>query len=453
MALVAAVLVAVSVGLVVAQRALLTSSLDDLLLQTAATLDAADAAAAAAAGGGLDDLENDDLAWQVVDASGDVLAASPALRGAGPVAPPTPARRTLATDGPGELDGPLRVVTVATDGPGRAAAVHVVGSLEDVLEAVGVLAASLAIAVPVASLLLGVVIWHMVGRALQPVEDIRSEVAAIGGSDLDRRVPVPLAGEDDEIGRLAMTMNGMLDRLQRALEVQRRFVADASHELRSPLTRIRTQLEVARPGDDPAALRASLLEDAAELGDLVDDLLFLARVDDPAVPHREEPVDLDEVVLEEVARARAGAGAGRTQGGHVTIDASGVSGAVVSGDRAALGRVVRNLLDNALRHASSAAQVRLVEHHGRVRLVVTDDGPGVPPADRERVFERFTRLDEARGRDAGGAGVGLAIVREAVQRHGGTVAITGADPGARVVVELPSAHSSARSVPDPHGSS
>jgi signal transduction histidine kinase len=269
---------------------------------------------------------------------------------------------------------------------------------------------------------------------LRPVEAIRNEVAMIGGKDLERRVSVP-AG-DDEIARLARTMNGMLGRIETATRRQQQFVADASHELRNPLTRIRSELEVdaAHPESaDLAATHRSILDETIALQQLVDDLLQLARADAgvAATPATRGPVDLDDVVLREAARLRASAAT-------ITVDTSNVSGAQVSGDPAQLTRVVRNLADNAARHAAAAVTFTLTEQDHSAVLTVTDDGPGIPAEDRERVFERFTRVDDARNAAHGGAGLGLSITREIVQAHGGRVAIDPDHaPGTRVVVVLP----------------
>jgi len=268
--------------------------------------------------------------------------------------------------------------------------------------------------------------WYLAGRALHPVEAIRAEAAAITGSTIHRRVPEPDAG--DEVGRLARTMNEMLDRLEESSVRQRQFVSDASHELRSPVAAIRAQLEVAlRRGDEadwPQVARRVLDEDD-RLEDAVSELLELARVEE-ATP---EPVDvdLDDLVLEEANRVRP-----------VPIDTSRVSGGRVVGDRRQLQRLVRNLLDNASSHARGQVAASVGTGDGSVWLVVDDDGPGIPPADRARVFDRFTRLDEGRGRAGGGAGLGLAMVRSIAERHGGAVAIDDAPiGGARLVVRLP----------------
>jgi signal transduction histidine kinase len=265
------------------------------------------------------------------------------------------------------------------------------------------------------------------------VEAIRAEVAAISGSELDRRVPIP-PGED-EITSLAATMNEMLDRLERAAERQQRFVADASHELRSPLTRIRSELEVdlADPaGADLEATHRSVLEEAAALELLVDDLLHLARSDAGHQHLQLAAVDLDDLVLREASRLRTET--------PLTVDTSAVSAAQVQGDRAQLGRVIRNLGDNAARHARSAISVTLGERDGEAVLTISDDGPGIAPTEAPRIFERFTRTDEARSRGVGGTGLGLAIVKDIVERHHGRVTLEdGGGTGACFVVRLPTA--------------
>jgi signal transduction histidine kinase len=277
--------------------------------------------------------------------------------------------------------------------------------------------------VPVITLLVGAVAWAVTGRALRPVEAIRAEVEAISHSTLHRRVPT--RGPDDEVGRLARTMNDMLDRLEGAAERQQQFVADASHELRSPAASIRTQLEVALRADDEAALRSAAegaLAEEARLEELLADLLLLASVDEEgSVP--DERVDLGAIALAAAAPPR-----------RVPVTVSGEGSA--RGSARQLGRAITNLVDNGARHA--AAQVTVTVAGGRI--TVEDDGPGIREADRERVFERFTRLDASRSRDAGGGGLGLSIVRAVVTRHGGRVGVESSPTGgARLVVELPPA--------------
>jgi signal transduction histidine kinase len=225
----------------------------------------------------------------------------------------------------------------------------------------------------------------------------------------------------------------MLDRLEGAAGRQRQFVSDASHELRSPLTTIRTKVEVASLHPelvDWSEVTHTVLGEVDRLDDMVGDLLQLARLDETggALASRGE-VDLDEVVNAETARLRAMG---------VEIDDSGVAAARVQGDRAALARLVRNLTDNAARHARSRVAVSVAMDDGDAVVRVDDDGPGVPLTDRERVFERFTRLDESRARGAGGAGLGLALVRAVAVAHGGSVRVLDAPlGGARFEARLP----------------
>jgi signal transduction histidine kinase len=377
---------------------------------------------------------NDEDVAQVVDASGAVLAGSTGHTG-----------RAIATFAPEGKAPVVRMVRDVPDDnelidfrvwaqgartPDGPVTVYVGTSLESVNETIATVRRVLLLILPPLLALLAVASWVLVGRALRPVEAIRAEVADISGRALDRRVPVP--PRRDEIGRLASTMNEMLDRLQAASERQRKFVADASHELQSPIAALRTQLEVAiaQPATtDWAATSSDLLAESRHMERLVRDLLFLARSDGEEGVRRIEPVDLDDIVLEEATRLRSTA--------QVRVDASGVSAAPLSGNRDELTRLVRNLLENAEHHAESRVRIRLSAEGREIILMVEDDGPGVPPAERERIFQRFTRLDEARSRNNGGTGLGLAIVKEITERHGGTVCVENAAPGARFAVRLP----------------
>ena len=291
------------------------------------------------------------------------------------------------------------------------------------------LRATLLVVVPLLTLGLGGLIWLVVGRSLRPVEVIRSTVSEITERDLSQRVAT--SGTDDEVDRLAVTMNEMLARLERASERERRLVADASHELRSPLAAARALIQ-SRP-DDPAGGRthdAMALDALARLQALVDQLLELARHDLPQAPPS-RPVDLDELVLQHADVLR------RTS--DLSVDTSSVSGGQVLGSEEALGRMVENLASNAARHARSLVAFTVCEEGDGVQLVVSDDGPGIGAEHRHAVFERFTRLDDARARDGSGAGLGLAIVARIVERHHGTVHIdaTPSGPGTAVTVRLP----------------
>ncbi|WP_091583887.1 sensor histidine kinase [Micromonospora sediminicola] len=352
-------------------------------------------------------------------------------------------RQRLVVDGQRVgMSGPVRVVTVPAGTPQEPRTVLVAKSLSDVRHSLHVVRNLLLVGFPLLVAGLAVVAWRVVGATLRPVEELRSGAAEITGRAGAERLPVP-AGQD-EIHRLAVTLNDMLDRLAASRDRQRAFVADAAHELRSPLTNMRTELEVARRlgGDtDWPAVADDLLADTERLGRLVDDLLLLARLDEQAArPSPVGPVELGGLLRAVAARYPS-----------PPVRLVVPSGAWwVEGDPGELRRVLVNLVDNALRHAHGAVELAVTGPAGAYHLVtVTDDGPGVPAADRERVFARFTRLDDARARDAGGAGLGLAIVRELVRRAGGTVELADATPGAvapglRATVRLP-----ALAEPDP----
>jgi len=273
--------------------------------------------------------------------------------------------------------------------------------------------------------------WVVVGRALGPVEAIRTEVDGISAAELHRRVPDPPGS--DEIARLARTMNRMLGRLERAQVRQRRFVSDASHELRSPVASIRQHAEVALAHPDRTTtgeLAETVLAEGLRVQHLVEDLLLLARADEHTLRLQRRPVDLDDLVFDEARRLR--------EVTDLRVDTTAVSAGRVVGDSAELRRMLRNLGDNAARHTRGRISFALAEHNGVVLLAVDDDGPGIPAADRERVLERFVRLDDARARDAGGSGLGLAIVAELVAAHGGTLAIADSSlGGARVELNFP----------------
>jgi signal transduction histidine kinase len=308
--------------------------------------------------------------------------------------------------------------------------VYVGAELGTVDHAIRLLSVALAFGLPLLILVVGAATWWALGRALRPVEKIRAEVDTITAGNLHRRVPTPHT--NDEVERLAVTMNAMLDRLETAADRQRRFTADASHELRSPLSAMRTQLEVAlaRPERvDWIATGRDVLADQARVERLVHDLLVLARIDAAVDDHPLARLDLVAIVVDEVERRPP------RESAAITVDVGG--DAWVRGRRDELARLVRNLLDNAVRHASSAVSVRVAVDGNDVVLRVSDDGPGIAPGDRERIFERFSRLDDARSADDGGSGLGLAIVRQVAAAHHGTVAAVGRGPGACFEVRLP----------------
>lgn len=381
----------------------------------------------------VDDLDDDIV--QVVDGAGAVVASSDDAR-----------EGALPADRDGETvvyDGERVLVVVADvddggresddddDEPSADARVVLAVSVEDddaTLATAGWLltASTLLVAVVVAA-----VTWWVVGRALRPVERIRREVDEITGDRLDRRVVEPSSG--DEIAALAGTMNRMLDRLDASATAQRRFVSDASHELRSPLATMRQHAELARAHPEATTLddlAEVVTEEGLRMQDLVEGLLVLARLDEQA-PSQRGVVDLDDLALAEVSRLRAAG---------VSVDGSAITAVQVTGDEHLLGRIARNLADNAARHAASRIAVGVARDGANAVLTVDDDGSGIPASERERVFERFVRLDEGRARDAGGSGLGLAIVAGVVRASRGTVTV-GESPlgGARFTVRLPAA--------------
>lgn len=300
---------------------------------------------------------------------------------------------------------------------------------------------------PGSVLLLGLVAcltWYAMGRALRPVEAIRSQFAEISAQNLQHRVPVPSSG--DEVASLAITMNTTLDRLQRAVGRLRTFTSDASHELRGPLTTLRIRLELALADPDradwPETGRESL-RDAARLEEIVTDLLLLARLDarHSLEKRRVRVTDLVRRVVEEQYAERPVAVV-------LPKDDAGVRD-TVSGSPSALSRLLVNLIDNSLRHARSSASVEVAGDGVRLVIEVGDDGPGIPEADRERVFDRFTRLDDSRARAGGGTGLGLAIARDIAAAHGGSLTAETPRPGrqgARLVLTLPLERESATGV-------
>jgi signal transduction histidine kinase len=291
----------------------------------------------------------------------------------------------------------------------------------------------LAVALPLLAALIALTTWFTVGRALRPVERMRLEVDGVSSTNLAHRIADP--GSDDEIGRLATTMNLMLDRLDEAQRTQRRFVSDASHELKSPLASLRQFAEVASAHPDrvsAAELSEAVLDEGARLERLVQGMLVLARADEHSLLAARTSVDLDDILFAEAKRLASSS--------SVRVDVSAVGAARAHADEAMLHQLVRNLVDNAVRHAVTTVAFSLTESASGILLAIEDDGDGVPRAERERIFERFVRLDEARAREAGGSGLGLAIVRELVAAHGGTVTVSESLlGGARFEVRLPAA--------------
>ena len=378
---------------------------------------------------------------QVIDHAGDVVSASGNVTGNPAVLAAPPTRRAATavniTGLPIADSGQsFRLVAEPVDLPTGPGWVYVANSLGQVHASVTRVTTLLAVGSPLLLIVVAAATWQAVGRALRPVEQIRRSAAAIGSKGLGQRVPVPPSR--DEIARLAVSMNEMLARLQDADVRQRQFVGDASHELRSPLAALQAQVDVALTrrdaGPDRVVLR-QVQDQAQRMGVLIDDLLFLARADERVERHLPgEPVDLDELLLTEVGRLRALGGPG--------VELVSFAAARTTGSARDLARMLRNLGDNAAAHAHHAVAYSLRRDHDQAVIAVIDDGPGIPPADRDRVFDRFVRLDQARARSrtVGGTGLGLAIAHQIVQAHGGEIVATDRDDGeagAAFIVRLP----------------
>lgn len=356
---------------------------------------------------------------QVLDGQGRVMSSSDPIEESGPIvnARPVPGATVSAYVGglPEEHNSDYVVVARGVSTPDGDAVVVVAQSLDSVDESTNVVIRLLLLGLPLVVLMVGLISYWLTGRALAPVSQMRARVGAISARDRSARVPVSPAG--DEISRLAETMNAMLERLQSASTRQRHFVADASHELRSPLAAIRTSQEIGLAHPESTDWQQTGVDTLAELERLerlVSDLLLLARFDDadPGAAYTE--VDLDDIVGSEAVRLR------RLDRWRLRSDVEPVR---VHGDPHQLSRLVRNLVDNATQHASSTVSLRLYADESSAVIEVADDGSGVPPAEADRIFERFVRLDESRGRATGGTGLGLSIVREIAGRHGGDVEV------------------------------
>lgn len=402
-------------------------------IDTALALRAADLGALTASGVAPRNITipDDGTSFAQIILDDDVIASSTNVRG-------QPAVDTLAdsseitvrqTSGDDEV---FRLLVTEQNSPAGPVTIAVGTTLADMERTIRVATWTLTIAGLTLLTLAGAATWAVVRRALRPVDAMRAEVADITVGGLDRRVSQPTT--DDEIRLLADTMNDMLGRLEAGTRAQRDFVSAASHELRTPIAVIRHALEVARASDSPDwdGIADSVLEEDLRMERLVDDLLLIARADaGVSTTDRWTEVDLDDIVFEEARRVPS----------TVQINLARVSGGQVNGDGDQLRRVVRNLLDNALRHATHTVAIELDSIDGRVSVAVDDDGPGIAPEDHQRIFERFVRLDESRNRSDGGVGLGLAIVAELVDAHRGDVRVEASEQlgGARFVVTLPDA--------------
>lgn len=389
------------------------------------------------AGAGVGTGAGDHSLVQIVDASGNVLVASPSVEGEPPVIDAQPEAGAMdtvhATGLPIGEDDEFVVVAMGVSGTRGPVVVLVAESLELVGQSTAVVVELLLVGYPVVLLGVAMTSYRLAGRALAPVESMRARVAQVQGtSQLDARVPVP--DGEDEITRLAVTMNAMLERLETSSDRQRRFVGDASHELRSPLATIRAAHEIATLHPDSRDFTATSCDVLAELDrldHLVADLLLLARADEHGLLLRPVDIDLEDLLHHEAERLR------RLGPLTVTVAAPPTR---IQGDPVQLARLLRNLADNAARHADTHVALSLCVRGGHIEVAVEDDGPGIPEADRERVFERFVRLDASRTRASGGTGLGLAIAREIARAHHGALTVEDVARGARLVLVLPHSH-------------
>ncbi len=371
---------------------------------------------------------------QVVDGSGAVVRASVSADRLTPLLRSPELVKALAGERisvPGAragLTGTLRVIAVRAGSASDPSSIIVAVPVNEIEQSQRVLRNTLLVTYPPLVVIMALIAWRVIGWTLRPVEMLRSGAARISGSDQDERLVVPESA--DEIRALAVTLNDMLDRLAAARGRQRAFVADSAHELRSPLASMRTQLEVAQRLGEGGELATDLLTDVTRLAALVEDLLLLARAgSDTRPPSMRESLDV---------RALLVATASRYADARVPVSVTGGPAVHASANAAELARVVANLVDNAVRHARSSVVLAVRAEGGRAVVTVVDDGPGIPAGERERVFERFARLDDARDRDAGGTGLGLAIVRELLRRSDGSISLQDKPdgPGLAAVVHL-----------------
>ena len=388
---------------------------------------------------------------QVLGPSGQIVNVSADADRLVPLLPPAQAASlangnsaVLVHGAPFDMPSLLRVAVVRADGGELVIAAVPYSSAADSLQ---VVAHGLIFGTPVLFIVFAGAMWFAVGSTLRPIDLLRRGAARVTGTGVPADLPVPEAR--DEVRSLALTLNDMLSRLTSAQQRQRSLVSDTAHELRSPIASMRTQLEVALDhpaGQDWPSTARDVLADTLRLSRLTEDLLLLARLDEQAdqgdMRRQGEPVDVDELACSVVARY-ADSPVPVTVAPHPEIDAA----AEVAGNRDRLDRMLVNLIDNAVRYAKSSVTVSVSGSGPWVELAVTDDGPSIPEADRERAFDRFARLDDARARcdeDAGGAGLGLAIVRATAQSHAGTARLEpapGDASGLRAVVSLPTATS------------
>ncbi len=431
-ALLGVILIVLSVVLVVSLRTELTRSLDRTL-QASANEIAVDYAPQAGKAesefrdvtdASLAGLPRDASAVQVITSGGTVLVnagnhlGSSAMLPAAEIASAAAGNSSVGTDALGGTDYRVRAVPFAhSDQP---SALVVATSLEPIENAIGRLTLLLGLLIPIGLALAALGGWWLARKALRPVASMTDEAAAIDAAQLDARVGVPATM--DELGRLALTLNAMLDRIRSAVGQQRAFVSDASHELRTPLAIMRAEIDVSlgapELSEDARATLLSAREETDRMRAIVEDLLLLARMDEGGLALEEAVVDLRALAAEAVQAFRPLA-----EDRHIELTLVDGEPTIVLADAVSLQRAVRNLLDNAIKYSPPGSDV-IVSVHGdqeQGQLTVADTGVGIPPEELPKVFERFHRVDPSRGRGAGGSGLGLAIVRELVEAQGGRV--------------------------------
>lgn len=326
-------------------------------------------------------------------------------------------------------DNSFRVIARRVNSQDGTFTIYVGHSLESVNDSVRSLTALLLVGLPLLVLVMGFITWITTNRALKPIETMRRDVESMTAGKLDERVTVP--APNDEVRRLALTMNDLIDRIEQAQRLQNQFVENASHELRSPLASLRVQLEVWRANASEAErglAREHLLSETIRLQLLVDDLLDAARISRTrSIP--KGIIDLDDVIFDVVQRIRVTT--------RHTIKLGNVSAGQIRANLNQMERLVTNLIDNAVRHCVSVVSLGLTETDSQVVLTIADDGRGIPQADRQRIFERFERIDDGRGRSEGGFGLGLSIVANIARSHDATVTVADNNPGAMFIVTFP----------------
>ena len=374
--------------------------------------------------------EVDDLELDELPEAENAISGGPAASGLTALDDAPPAHFVEASNILG-TPGPFLVMVRTVDSPDGPVTLVALTSVHLALDVARQTASVLGAILLVLLVLAAAFAWMMTGRTLRPVDTMRREVESISARDLSERITPP--GNDPALTSLAETFNGLLARIDASVAEQKRFVSDASHELKSPIAATGLVLQAVK--NDPEGLRDAealddLLAENARLTSIVDDLLMISRQDEGRLAAKMAPVDFYDLLHEEAVSLRLRS--------SVRVDESGLQPVIGQTDARLLGHAVRNLLDNAARYARSAVLLSCREDDGQIAITVSDDGPGIPADDRERVFGRFVRLEEGRSRDTGSTGLGLAVARGNVERLGGRVFF--AEPeigGATAVIELP----------------